>query len=62
MQWANIQKLFGKFKRLHSSNCQFSNNCNTFIYGHEVEVAKKNGLPIVALESTIDHYSWNAVS
>ncbi|XP_043263251.1 pseudouridine-metabolizing bifunctional protein C1861.05 [Colletes gigas] len=52
MQWINFQRFFGKVKRLYSlNNCQFSSDA--FVYGHDVAMAKKNGVPIVALESTI---------
>lgn len=32
---------------------QSSSGCNSFLYGPDVEAAKRNGLPLVALESTI---------
>ncbi|XP_076247459.1 pseudouridine-5'-phosphate glycosidase-like [Calliopsis andreniformis] len=53
MQWRNAEKLFGKFNKLNFNNCQLNSKSTAFVYGHDVEVAKKNGLPIVALESTI---------
>ena len=54
MQWINFQRLFKIVKRYNSTNSfQTSSVYRTFVYGNEVKVAKKNGQPIVALESTI---------
>ncbi|XP_054014330.1 uncharacterized protein LOC128895617 [Hylaeus anthracinus] len=54
MQWLYFRKFFGKVRKLYSSNNRrFSSNSNAFVYGHDIVAAKKNGLPIVALESTI---------
>lgn len=54
MQWINFQRLFKIVKRYNSTNSfQASSAYRTFVYGNEVKVAKKNGQPIVALESTI---------
>lgn len=54
MQWINVQRLLGKARRLNLlSDRQSSSGCNSFLYGPDVEAAKRNGLPLVALESTI---------
>lgn len=54
MQWINCRKLVEKVKSCNLlNNYRFSTNSNAFVYGHDVAMAKKNGLPIVALESTI---------
>nr|XP_003706990.2 PREDICTED: pseudouridine-metabolizing bifunctional protein C1861.05 [Megachile rotundata]XP_012148993.1 PREDICTED: pseudouridine-metabolizing bifunctional protein C1861.05 [Megachile rotundata]XP_012148994.1 PREDICTED: pseudouridine-metabolizing bifunctional protein C1861.05 [Megachile rotundata] len=51
MQWINFQKLFKIATRCNSLNSRQIRSI--FIYGNEVKVAKKNGFPIVALESTV---------
>nr|XP_033331450.1 pseudouridine-metabolizing bifunctional protein C1861.05 [Megalopta genalis]XP_033331451.1 pseudouridine-metabolizing bifunctional protein C1861.05 [Megalopta genalis]XP_033331452.1 pseudouridine-metabolizing bifunctional protein C1861.05 [Megalopta genalis] len=54
MQWTSCRRLFGKIKWFNVSNNRRSiNGSSKFIYGHDVETAKRNGQPIVALESTI---------
>ncbi|XP_031847824.2 uncharacterized protein LOC116433651 [Nomia melanderi] len=54
MQWTNFQGFLGKLRRFDSSiNRRLSNRYGKFVYGHDVEAAKRNGQPIVALESTI---------
>ncbi|XP_034185850.2 uncharacterized protein LOC117606921 [Osmia lignaria lignaria] len=54
MQWINFQRLFKIVKRYNSTNSlQTSSIYRIFVCGNEVKVAKKNGQPIVALESTI---------
>ncbi|XP_043787121.1 pseudouridine-metabolizing bifunctional protein C1861.05 [Apis laboriosa] len=54
MQWMNFRRCLGAVKQINLlNNRQASNNCKIFIYSHDVEMAKKNELPIVVLESTI---------
>lgn len=54
LQWMNFQRSLEVAKRInYSNNRQINNNCKSLIYSTDVAVAKKNGLPIVALESTI---------
>lgn len=54
MQWTNVQRLLGKARKLNLlSDRQSSSGCNSFLYAPDVEAAKRNGLPLVALESTI---------
>lgn len=53
MQWLNSQRLLKAVKRINSlNNRNASSNCK-IVCSSDIEVAKKNGLPIVALESTI---------
>lgn len=53
MQWLNSQRLLKAVKRINSlNNRNASSNCK-IVCSCDIEVAKKNGLPIVALESTI---------
>ncbi|KAK9298423.1 hypothetical protein QLX08_008218 [Tetragonisca angustula] len=54
MQWMNFRRFLEAVKRINSLNKrQVSINCKTVVCSSDVELAKKNGLPIVALESTI---------
>lgn len=54
MQWMNFRRCLGAVKHINLlNNRQASNNCKIFVYNHDVEMAKKNELPIVVLESTI---------
>ncbi|XP_076752298.1 uncharacterized protein LOC143424234 [Xylocopa sonorina] len=54
MQWMTLRRFLVIVKKVNTlNNRQASNNCKTFVYSSDVEVAKKNKLPIVALESTI---------
>ncbi|XP_071858284.1 uncharacterized protein isoform X2 [Bombus fervidus] len=53
MQWLNSQRLLKVVKRINLlNNRNASSNCK-IVCSSDIEVAKKNGLPIVALESTI---------
>ncbi|OAD60608.1 Pseudouridine-5'-phosphate glycosidase [Eufriesea mexicana] len=50
----NFRRYFQAVKRITVlNNRHSSSNCKTFICSPDVKVAKRNGLPIVALESTI---------
>ncbi|CAK9817118.1 Pseudouridine-5'-phosphate glycosidase 2 [Anthophora plagiata] len=50
----SFQKLLNVIKRINSFNSYRTiSNCKTLIYNNDVEVAKRNGLPIVALESAV---------
>ncbi|KZC07430.1 Pseudouridine-5'-phosphate glycosidase [Dufourea novaeangliae] len=54
MQWTHFRRLFWKVRRINSSHNRRSiTDCSKFTYGHDVEAARRNGQPIVALESTI---------
>ncbi|KOC70618.1 Pseudouridine-5'-phosphate glycosidase [Habropoda laboriosa] len=54
MHRISIQRFLEAVKSVSSlNNCRAISNCKTFIYNTDVEVAKRNGLPIVALESTV---------
>ena len=55
MQWVNFRRFFEAVKRINSLNKrQVSINVSkTVVCSSDVELAKKNALPIVALESTI---------
>ncbi|XP_060818529.1 uncharacterized protein LOC132908506 [Bombus pascuorum] len=53
MQWLNSQRLLKAVKKINLlNNRNASSNCK-IVCSSDIEVAKKNGLPIVALESTI---------
>ncbi|XP_076281429.1 uncharacterized protein LOC143209541 [Lasioglossum baleicum] len=55
MQWTNFyRRFFGRLKWSNPTNNRpSSTGSSKYIYGQDVETAKRNGQPIVALESTI---------
>lgn len=54
IQGINFRRYLEAVKRITAlNNRHISSNCKTFICSPDVKVAKRNGLPIVALESTI---------
>ncbi|XP_076662445.1 uncharacterized protein LOC143365797 isoform X2 [Halictus rubicundus] len=54
MQWTNYRRFIGRLKWFNpTNNRQSSTGSSKFIFGQDVETARRNGQPIVALESTI---------